>query len=68
MRVKLYSLRFLNYCFYAVRSTNSRCLQKASNSYYASQISISESEQPHQHDFNEFQFDYKGVPGQALLT
>jgi len=32
------------------------------------QISISESEQPHQYDFNEFQFDYKGVPRQALLT
>jgi len=31
-------------------------------------ISISESEQPHQYDFNEFQIDYKGVPGQALLT
>jgi len=31
-------------------------------------ISISESEQPHQYDFNKFQFDYKGVPGQALLT
>jgi len=27
-----------------------------------------ESEQPHQYDFNEFQFDYEGVPGQAFLT
>jgi len=44
-----------------------RDLQKALNSYYASQISILESEHPHQYNFNEFQFDYKGVPGQALL-
>jgi len=36
-------------------------------SRFSVKISISESEQPHQYDFNEFQFDYKGVPGQALL-
>jgi len=23
---------------------------------------------PHQYDFNDFKFDYKGAPGQALLT
>jgi len=33
-----------------------------------SKISLLESEQPHQYDFNDFQFDYKGVPVQALLT
>jgi len=33
-----------------------------------SQISILESVLPHQYDFNDFKFNYKGVPGQALLT
>jgi len=33
-----------------------------------SQISIFESKLLHQYDFNNFQFGYKGVPGQALLT
>jgi len=33
-----------------------------------SQISLFECKLPHQYDFNDFQFDYKGVPGQALLT
>jgi len=34
----------------------------------ASQFSILKSEHPHQYDFTEIQFDYKGVHGQALLT
>jgi len=33
-----------------------------------SQISLLESKFPHQYDFNEFQFDYKGVLGQELQT
>jgi len=32
-----------------------------------SQISFFESKLPHQFDFNDFMFDYKWVPGQALL-
>jgi len=31
-------------------------------------ISRLESKLPHHYDFKEFQFDYKGVLGQALLT
>jgi len=47
---------------------NKEVVQRASNSYYASQISTLESEHPHQYDFNGFQFDYKGVFRQVLLT
>jgi len=53
---------------YAANFTNSRRLQRESNSDYGSQISFLESKLPHRYDFIEFQFDYKGVPRHALLT
>jgi len=59
-------LHLLNYRFYAVNFTIIHNISKRHQ--ITGQISLLESNLPHQYDFNDFQFHYKGVPGQALLT